>query len=117
MSTFGALPAVPESSGSAPSQIPRRQMSMMSPLAEEGRSPIGGRSPQLPSPADDWRGGIRTPTDGTSDSPLSSARVDLNRSRTMPTRTAPRGPRNSTLIMERSKAFANPNGEHFHSHV
>ncbi|KAI0719549.1 hypothetical protein C8T65DRAFT_635732 [Cerioporus squamosus] len=114
MSTFGPLPSTPDLA-SAPSASPvvRRQTSMMSPLAEEGRSPINGRSPQLPSPPEEWHRGFRTPTDASSPasaSPLSALRsAELNRSKTMPTRAAPRGPRSSTLISERARAFDNPN--------
>ncbi|TFK91797.1 hypothetical protein K466DRAFT_595746, partial [Polyporus arcularius HHB13444] len=104
MSTFGPLPSTPDS---APH---RRQTSLMSPLAEEGRTTANGRSPQLPSPPEDWQKGFRTPTDASSASPLSALRsTELNRSKTMPPRAAPRGPRSSTLISERARAFDNPN--------
>lgn len=107
MSTFGPLPAVPNAaSGPAVSPV-RRQRSTMSPLAEEAATPTNGRSPQLPSP-EEWQRGWRTPTD-VSPTSSSGLRSDLSRSKTMPTRAAPRGPRSSTLISERAKAFDNPN--------
>ena len=116
MSTFGALPSTPDATPArSVSPVVRRQASLMSPLAEEGRSPVNGRSPQLPSPPDEWERGFRTPTDALSPasaSPLSGLRsAELSRSKTMPTRAAPRGPRGSTLTSERARAFDNPNGE------
>ncbi|KAI0375643.1 hypothetical protein BV20DRAFT_1117191 [Pilatotrama ljubarskyi] len=113
MSTFGPLPAVPEPSP-GPSPIARRQRSMMSPLEEEGSSPIH-RSPQHPSPSEDWQRSYRTPSDTSPTSRLSMAGspASLSRSNTMPTRAAPRGPRGSTLISERARLFnaSGGNGE------
>ncbi|KAI0750809.1 hypothetical protein C8Q80DRAFT_1154002 [Daedaleopsis nitida] len=86
MSTFGPLPAVPNG------------------------APAPAASP-LPSPPEEWQRGWRTPIDSSSPaSPLNAFRSsDLSRSKTMPTRAAPRGPRSSTMISERAKVFDNPN--------
>ncbi|KAL1946795.1 hypothetical protein VTO73DRAFT_14899 [Trametes versicolor] len=109
MSTFGPLPAVPQS-GPGSSPVARRQQSMMSPLDEERPSPIGSRSPQLPSPAEDWQRSYRTPSDTSPTSRLPGMTGGLSRSNTMPSRAAPRGPRSSTLISERAKLFNPANG-------
>ncbi|KAI0832426.1 hypothetical protein BC628DRAFT_1346585 [Trametes gibbosa] len=110
MSTFGPLPAVPLEQSPAPSPIARRQKSLMSPLEEGRPSPIS-RSPQLPSPPDDWQRGYRTPTDTSPTSRLPGSDMpNLSRSNTMPSRAAPRGPRSSTLISERARAFSAANG-------
>ncbi|KAH9899864.1 hypothetical protein C8Q73DRAFT_337664 [Cubamyces lactineus] len=108
MSTFGPLPAVPEP-GPGPSPIARRQKELMSPLAEEGASPVRG-SPQLPSPPEDWQRGWRTPTETSPTSRLPSTTGSLSRSNTMPVRAGPRGPRNSTLVSERARVFNSSSG-------
>ncbi|KAI0638192.1 hypothetical protein C8Q77DRAFT_416014 [Trametes polyzona] len=109
MSTFGPLPAVPEPTP-GPSPVARRQRTMMSPLDEERPSPIS-RSPQMPSPPDDWQRSHRTPSDTSPTSRLPGmGSSGLSRSNTMPTRAAPRGPRSSTLISERARLFTASNG-------
>ncbi|EJF61240.1 hypothetical protein DICSQDRAFT_86763 [Dichomitus squalens LYAD-421 SS1] len=111
MSTLGPLPPPPQAPPAGPIPPPplARRQSMMSPLREEP-SLVKTRSPQLPSPPEEWQMGFRTPTETISPvSSLASGNSDLSRSKTMPTRAAPRGPRSSTLISERAKAFDNPN--------
>ncbi|CDO75590.1 hypothetical protein BN946_scf184858.g30 [Trametes cinnabarina] len=109
MSSFGPLPAVPEPSP-GPLPVARRPRVMVSALEkEEGRLPPKA-SPQLPSPPEDWQRNWKTPTETSPPSRFPSTTSSLSRSNTMPSRPSPRGPRSSTLISERAKAFSAAGG-------
>ena len=111
MSTFGPLPPPPPPQTSPapvalPPSPPRRQPTIGT--VREQVSPVKTRSSQFPSPLDERHGGWRTPSPTST---YASGKADLNRSKTMPSRAAPRGPRSSTLISERAEAFDSPSCE------